>query len=107
MNLQVLQHLSVPEALGDINVGNSFRCSNVPDPSIPSGGDPQVLLETRDSTCSTGLIFVVTSRSPGDKVRFQNLGSEVVIPIVAVWVVSAFLGVASVALDSTERRKLE
>ena len=98
MNSQVLQHLSVPETLGVVDIGNGVGFSDVPDPSVSPGGDPQVLLKTRDGTGGTGLILQVTSRSPGDEVRFQNLGPEVVISKVAVWIVSMFLKTSSVVL---------
>ena len=107
MDLQVLQHFSVPEALGDIEVGNSTGLGDVLDSSVPSSGDLQVFLETRDGTGSTGLILLVASCSPGDEVRFQNLGSEVVIPIFTVWVVSMTLGVVSVAPRGVVHRRVE
>lgn len=68
--LQILQHLGIPEALGVIDVGNGVGRSDVPDSGISSGGDPQVFLETRDGTDSTGLILQVASRSPGIEVGF-------------------------------------
>jgi len=106
-DLQILQYFSIPEALGDIYVIDGIWCSNVPDCGISSGEDPQVLLEVRDGTGGTGLIFLVTSRSPGIKVRFQDLGSEVVISVTIVWVVSALLRTKSVATHDIEGRKLE
>ena len=92
MNSQVLQHLSIPEALSDVHVGNSIGFGNIPDSSISSSGNLQVLLELLDSMGSTVLIFRVTGRSPGNEVRFQNFWSEVVIPVVTRWVISVFLG---------------
>jgi hypothetical protein len=105
-DLQILQYLSVPEALGDVDMGNIIGRSDVPDSSISSGGDLQVLLETFHSTNGTGLISLVTSRSPGIEVRFQNLGSEIVIRSIAVWVVSGFLNTVSAASQNTRHRKL-
>ena len=70
MDLQVLQDLGIPEAFSDIDPGNGAGCSDVPDSSISSSGDLQVLLETRDSTDGTILVFLVTGCSPGDEVRF-------------------------------------
>ena len=88
---QVLQYLGIPEALSGIDVGNIVGRGNVPDSGISSGGDPQVLLETRDGTGGTGLILQITGRSPGIEVRFQNLRSEIVILHATPWVVSACL----------------
>ena len=105
--LQVLQHLCIPEALGFIDVGNGVGLSDVPNSGISSGGDPQVLLETCDGTGGTGLVLQIAGRSPGVEVGFQNLGSEVVISVVAIWVVSVCLKAISVAAYSTERRKFE
>lgn len=68
MNSQVFQHLGIPEALGDIDAGNIIGFGNIPDSSITSSRDLQVLLEIRESTGSTVLIFLVASRSPGDEV---------------------------------------
>lgn len=107
MNLQVLQDLSIPEALGDIEIGNSIRFGDVLDSSVPSSGDLQVLLETRDGTGSTGLILLVAGCSPGDEVRFQNLWSEIVISIFTIWVVSAPLEVASISSYSVGHRRVE
>jgi len=39
-DLQVLQHLGVPEALSSIDVGGGVGHSDVPDSSISSRGDP-------------------------------------------------------------------
>ena len=68
MDSQVLQHLSIPEALSVVDVRNIIGRSDVPNSGVSSGGDPQVFLETRDSTRSTGLILQVASCSPGDEV---------------------------------------
>jgi len=51
--LQILQHLGIPEALSLIDVGNGVGLSDVPNSGISSGGDPQVLLETRHGTGGT------------------------------------------------------
>ena len=98
MSSQVLQHLSVPETLGVVDIGNGIGLSDVLYSGVSSGGDPQVLLKTRNGTGSTSLVLQVTSRTPGDEVRFQNLGPEVVISNVAVWIVSVFLMMSSVVL---------
>jgi len=68
VNSQILQHLGIPEALGDIDAGTSTGFGNIPDSSVSSSGDLQVLLEILDSTGSTVLKFLVTGRSPGDEV---------------------------------------
>ena len=105
---QVLQCLGKPKALGDIDVGGSFgiRLGDIPDSSISSSGDPQILLETRHSTGGTGLIFLVTGHSPGIEVRLQSLGSEVIIGVAAIRVVSVFLEMISVPLQDTNHRQL-
>lgn len=105
--LQILQHLGIPETFSVIDVGNSVGLSDVPNSGISSGGDPQVLLETRDGSGGTGLVLQVAGRSPGVEVGFQNFGSEVVIKVVVVWVVSMCLKTLSAAVHSTERRKFE
>ena len=97
-DLQILQHLGIPETLSGIDVGNSIGLSDIPDSSISSGGDSQVLLEIRDGTGGTSLVFQVTGRSPGVEVRLQNLGSEVVITTVAVCIVSMCLKPISAAV---------
>jgi hypothetical protein len=92
--LQILQHLGIPEALCGIDIGNSIRHGDVPDPSISSSRYPQVLLETRHSTGGASLVLLVTGYSPGIEIRFEDLGSEVVISRFRV--VSIFLETVSV-----------
>jgi len=66
--VQVFQHLGIPEALGDIDARNIIWFGDIPDSSITSSRDLQVLIEICESTGSTVLIFLVASRSPGDEV---------------------------------------
>jgi len=106
-DLQAPQHISVPVALSDINVGDIIWGSDVPDSGISSGGDPQVLLEARDDACGTSLMLVVTGRSPGVKVRFQDAVSEIVISVILVWVVSGRLRTNSVVMHNIEGHKRE
>jgi hypothetical protein len=105
--LQIFQHLRIPETLSVIDIADGIGLSDVSNSSISPGGDPQVLLETRDSAGGTGLIFQVAGRSPGVEVGFQNFRSEVVIAVVTVWVVSVCLKAISAVVYSTERRKRE
>jgi hypothetical protein len=104
--LQIFQHLRIPETLSVVDVGDGIGLSDVLNSGISSSGDPQVLLETRDSAGSTGLILQVAGRSPGVEVGFQNFRSEVVIAVVGVWVVSVRLKAIS-AVYSAECRKRE
>ena len=67
-DLQVLQHLRIPETLSLVDVGDSIGLGDVPNSGISSSGDLQVLLETRDGTCGTRLIFLFTGSSPGIEV---------------------------------------
>lgn len=106
-NLQIFQHLCVPEAFDIIDVGNGIGLSDVQNSGISSGRDPQILLKTCDSTHGTGLILQVTGRSPGIEVGFQNLGSEVVVTIIGVWVVSVRLRMNSTARYRIRRCKFE
>lgn len=94
-DLQIFEHLGVPKALSNINVGNGIGLSDIPDPGISSSGSLQVLLETPRSICGTGLVLLITGYSPGIKVGFENFGSEVVISILRI--VSSFLKTVSVA----------
>jgi hypothetical protein len=104
-NLQILQHLSIPEALSVIDVGNGVGLGNIPNSGISSGGNPQVLLETCNGIGGTGLVLQVAGRSPGVEVGFQNFGSEVVISVILVWVVPMCLRIISTVVHSTQCHK--
>ena len=104
-DLQILQYLGIPEAFSGFEVGNILGRGDIQNSGIASGGDPQVLLETRNSTGGTGLVLRVTGSSPGVEVRFQDLWSKLVIFRVTPWVVSTRLKTVSIALHSTECRR--
>lgn len=84
-------------------MGDGIGLSDIPDSSISSGGDLQVLLEICRGTGGTILILLVAGYSPGIKVGFENFGSEVV--IIVLRVVPGFLKAVSAASQSTGHRK--
>lgn len=86
-------------------MGNVVGLSDVPDPSVSSCWDSQVILELCHSHCGATLVRLVAGHSPSIEVRLKNLGSEVV--VIVLRIVSIFLKEVSVMSQNSEHCQLK